>query len=95
MYIIYENCCNTAMTSVTDPVLKVNGASQVIWVRIMLVGPIIREVLLHLTGSMFRNHNILTKFELSERTDQPGCCQEIALKGLQYSPAKKNPSKDH
>ena len=48
MYIIYENCCNTAMTSVTDPVLKVNGASQVIWVRIMLVGPIIREVLLQI-----------------------------------------------
>ena len=48
MYIIYENCCNTAMTSVTDPIRKVNSASQVIWVRIVLVGPIIREVLLQL-----------------------------------------------
>jgi len=33
------------------------------------------------------------KVEFSNRTYQPGCCQEIALKGLQYSPA--NPSKDH
>lgn len=39
------------------------------------------------------NYNSLAKAELSSHTYQPGCCQEIALRGLQYSPT--NPLQDH